>query len=440
MNKKITVAILGLGNRGNDIYAHYQLVAPEEMQVVAVADLSEGRRKAAQELYGVKAEYCYSTAEELLAQPKLADVCVVATQDKQHVEMAVKAIEKGYHVICEKPISPELGECLKLRDAAHAYNKKVAVGHVLRYTPFYTKMKEIIASGKIGEVVNIQAEERIGYWHQAHAYVRGNWRSSKTTSPIILAKCCHDLDIFCWLLDKKCERVSSFGGLFQFKKEKMPKGAAKRCMDGCAAKENCPYDAEKIYITNKETGIREVLAQGKTGDDAWPVCILSPNDMTEEAIYRQIKEGPYGVCVYQCDNDVVDHQVVTMEFEDHVMVDFTMSAFTSRGGRTIHISGTHGDIVGDMENNAFTLTEFGKEPVIISASEGDMSGHAGGDNRLIHDFLSSLDDDAEELRTGIDASIQSHVIAIAAEYSRKHQGALVELDEFMEKKLYEGEV
>lgn len=427
MSQIITCAIAGLGNRGNDIYGNYQFVSPEEMKVVAVADPQEEKRKAAKERYGLSVGQCFSTAEEMLSQPKLADVIIIATQDRQHVEQAIKAIEKGYHVLCEKPISPDLEECKRLKEAAHKYQKIVAVGHVLRYTPFYSKIKELIDDGAIGEVVSIQAMEQVTYWHQAHSYVRGNWRRSDETSPMILAKSCHDLDIFVWLLGKACKKVSSYGGLSIFTKEKAPEGATLRCMDGCKAKENCPYDAEKIYITNERTGIRSVVREKRTGDEAWPCCVLSPNDLSEEAIRNALKTGPYGRCVYACDNNVVDHQVVNMEFEDGITVDFQMTAFTGEGGRTIHVCGTKGDIKGNLSKNRVILTQFGRTPVSFDVAEGDMSGHAGGDNRLIHDFLETVRKGAseKELRTGIDVSIQSHLIAHAAEESRKCGGKTV---------------
>lgn len=427
MSQIITCAIAGLGNRGNDIYGNYQFVSPEEMKVVAVADPQEEKRKAAKERYGLSVGQCFSTAEEMLSQPKLADVIIIATQDRQHVEQAIKAIEKGYHVLCEKPISPDLEECKRLKEAAHKYQKIVAVGHVLRYTPFYSKIKELIDDGAIGEVVSIQAMEQVTYWHQAHSYVRGNWRRSDETSPMILAKSCHDLDIFVWLLGKACKKVSSYGGLSLFTKEKAPEGATLRCMDGCKAKEDCPYDAEKIYITNERTGIRSVVREKRTGDEAWPCCVLSPNDLSEEAIRNALKTGPYGRCVYACDNNVVDHQVVNMEFEDGITVDFQMTAFTGEGGRTIHVCGTKGDIKGNLSKNRVILTQFGRTPVSFDVAEGDMSGHAGGDNRLIHDFLETVRKGAgeKELRTGIDVSIQSHLIAHAAEESRKCGGKTV---------------
>ena len=429
MKKIVTCAIAGLGNRGNDVYGNYQFVMPDEMKVTAVADPVKEKRDAARERYKLEEENCFETAEELLKRPKLADVLVIATQDRQHVPQALEALKLGYHVLCEKPVSPSLDECRRLKEAAHEYNRIVAVGHVLRYTPFYTKVKELIDSGRIGQVVSVQAMEKVTYWHQAHSFVRGNWRRSEETSPMILAKCCHDCDIFVWLLGKRCRKVSSYGGLYLFRPEMAPKGAAKRCLDGCAAKENCPYDAEKIYVTNKKTGVRSVAEEGRTGDEAWPICVVSPNNLTEEGVYKALKEGPYGRCVYACDNDVVDHQVVNMEFEDGVTVDFQMTAFTGHGGRTIHVCGTKGDIYGDLKDNEVTIEEFGKEPETFATAEGDMSGHAGGDNRLISDFLEAVREGADEdkLRTGIDVSIQSHIIALAAEESRLAGGKPVEI-------------
>ena len=296
--RRITCAIVGLGNRGNDIYGHYEFVNPEEMKVVAIAEPIKEKRECGKETYHLDEEHCFETAEELLNQPQLADVIVIATQDRQHVEQAVKALSLGYHVLCEKPISPSAEECRRLQKAAHEYNRIVAVGHVLRYTPFYSKVKELVDSGRIGEIVSIQAMEHVTYWHQAHSYVRGNWRNADETSPMILAKSCHDCDIFSWLIGKKCERVSSFGSLSHFREEQAPEGAALRCLDGCKVKENCPYDAEKIYITNEKIGVRHIVKAGKTGDDAWPICVLSPTDLSEEAVYKALKTGPYGRCVY----------------------------------------------------------------------------------------------------------------------------------------------
>ncbi len=250
--KRITVAIAGLGSRGKDNYAPVAKLLPEKMEITAIADIVEEKVEEVSREYGVPKERCYSSAEEMLKQEKLADVMFIATQDRQHVGHAIPALEKGYDLLLEKPVSPDLDECRELLKVAGERGRKVVVCHVLRYTPFYTKVKELIDSGVIGDVVTVMGIENVGYWHQAHSFVRGNWRNSEETSPMILQKCCHDMDLLLWLTGKTCESVTSFGGTYLFKEEKAPEGAAKRCLDGCAAKAECPFDAEKIYITNEK--------------------------------------------------------------------------------------------------------------------------------------------------------------------------------------------
>lgn len=443
---QVTAVIAGLGDRGYDVYGHYQFVAPDDFKVVAVADPDVKKLKRAQEVFELDDDALFTDADDLFAVDKLADVAVVATQDRQHVGHASAAMRQGYHIICEKPISPSAAECIELANVARETERIVAIGHVLRYTPFYSKLRELIESGVIGHVERIQAAEHVGYFHQAHSFVRGNWRSSAETSPMILAKCCHDFDIFIWLLGQDCVRVSSMGSLQVFREERAPAGSGTRCLVDCApeVKAACPFDAEKIYITNPGTGVRAIRARGGDTARAWPASVVSPTEVTEEAVRVRLLDGPYGRCVYRCDNDVVDRQVVNLEFPDGVTVNFEMSAFSAEVERTIHISGTHGEIKGNMEKNELILTEYGKEPVRVPTNEGDMSGHGGGDNRLVADFVSAVReaklaeaaDDGQpviseaQLRTGIERSIQSHLIALAAEESRVNGGAPVALSEF----------
>ena len=252
MHKKISLVIIGLGSRGKNAYGTELLNLRDRAEVVAVADPNEERLAIGGNEHNIPPERRYHTAEELLAQPKLADAALICTQDRQHVGHAVAALRKGYDVLLEKPVSPDLSELQKIVRVAREENRSVVVCHVLRYTPFFQLIKETIDSGRLGRVVNIQALENVRYWHQAHSFVRGNWRRSEETSPMILAKCCHDLDYLIWLCGSRCEKVSSFGSLIHFKPENAPEGAAARCLDGCRAKENCPYDAEKIYLYNKD--------------------------------------------------------------------------------------------------------------------------------------------------------------------------------------------
>lgn len=418
--KQITVAIAGCGGRGLDTYASVAKQIPEKMKIVAVADLLPERLQKARDQFDLTASQCYSTVEEMLEQPQLADVLFVCTQDRQHVGHAIPAIRKGYHILLEKPISPDAAECRALLQAARECNRYVVVCHVLRYTPFYRAVKQAIDSGAIGRPVSVQAIENVGYWHTAHSFVRGNWRDTNETSPMILAKCCHDLDILLWLTGQRCKTVSSFGDTALFRADKAPEGAALRCTDGCAIKESCPYDAEKIYLTNPQTGVLH-------GNTAWPCNVLQLFP-TEENIRQALREGPYGRCVYHCDNNTVDHQIVNMQLEDGATISLTMCAFTSKGHRYLKVMGTLGDIEADMGRNIVEVTTFGHEPQIIDVTKlaDDFSGHGGGDNAMVKEFIDFLaDPEHHRMSTTLEASLESHYVALAAEQSRLDGGQAV---------------
>ena len=423
MNSPITFAIAGFGDRGST-YASMQDLFPDQMKVVAVADLDPAKVEKARKRYDLPPDRCFSSAEEMLERSKLAEVLVVATMDRQHVDHAIPALRKGYHILLEKPISPELSRCRELLEVARECHGQVIVCHVLRYTAFYNQLKELIDSGRIGNVVSVCANENVGYWHQAHSFVRGNWRNSKETSPMILQKSCHDMDIFTWLLGKKCRSVSSFGGTWLFRPERALEGAALRCLDGCQVKEACPFDAEKIYITSPKTG----RARG----DSWITSVLSVEN-TVESTYRALREGPYGRCVYQCDNDVVDHQQTNLLLEDGSTVSFTMCASTENCYRTFKAMGTQGEIEADTRSNLIHIRVFGQPEEVIDVGRlaGDLKGHGGGDSGIIRDFLELLRGGVLNGRTTtLENSMESHFIALAAEESRLHGGRVVEMEAF----------
>lgn len=423
MNSPITFAIAGFGDRGST-YASMQDLFPDQMKVVAVADLDPAKVEKARKRYDLPPDRCFSSAEEMLERSKLAEVLVVATMDRQHVDHAIPALRKGYHILLEKPISPELSRCRELLEVARECHGQVIVCHVLCYTAFYNQLKELIDSGRIGNVVSVCANENVGYWHQAHSFVRGNWRNSKETSPMILQKSCHDMDIFTWLLGKKCRSVSSFGGTWLFRPERALEGAALRCLDGCQVKEACPFDAEKIYITSPKTG----RARG----DSWITSVLSVEN-TVESTYRALREGPYGRCVYQCDNDVVDHQQTNLLLEDGSTVSFTMCAFTENCYRTFKAMGTQGEIEADTRSNLIHIRVFGQPEEVIDVGRlaGDLKGHGGGDSGIIRDFLELLRGGVLNGRTTtLENSMESHFIALAAEESRLHGGRVVEMEAF----------
>lgn len=425
MKEPVTFAICGFGDRGST-YASMQKLFPDKMKVVAVADLNPAKVRKARELYDIPEENCFSSGEEMLEREKLADVMVVSTMDRQHVGHAIPALKKGYHIMMEKPISPELDKCREILEVAKGCPGKIIVCHVLRYTVFYNTLKDLISSGRIGDVVSICANENVGYWHQAHSFVRGNWRNSQETSPMILQKSCHDMDILTWLLGKKCKSVSSFGSTRLFKKECAPEGATPYCLGGCKAKGNCVFDAEKIYITSPKTG-------RATHNDNWITSVLSVEN-TVESTYEALKNGPYGRCVYHCDNDVVDHQQTLLLMEDGSTISFTMCAFTEDCYRYFKAMGTKGEIEADMKSNVIHVREFGKpeEVIDVGALASDLKGHGGGDSGIVADFLDMLlnDREATERTTTLEHSMESHFIALAAEESRKNGGKVIDLETF----------
>ncbi|MBQ8201959.1 MAG: Gfo/Idh/MocA family oxidoreductase [Clostridia bacterium] len=422
--KKITVAIAGMGSRGMNTYARCLERYAGRAELVAVADIRPDRVKVAAERYGLKPERCFDSVESLLRQPKLADVLFICTPDDVHYQPAIDALKLGYHLLLEKPAARTVAECRHIAQLAQEKGLHVIVCHVLRYTVFYQTIRDLIGQGRVGDIMTVEAIERVAYWHQAHSFVRGNWHVAADTTPMILAKCCHDIDMLLWLTGKRCERVSSFGHLTHFTGAHMPQGAPERCGEDCPAAADCPYNAKRYY-----------LDMFRKHGDAWPVNVVAP-EPTEEKILAALAAGDYGRCVYRMDNDVVDHQVMTMQLEDDVTVSLTMTAFTATGGRCIRLMGTGGEIYADMERNMIRVHSFGGEAEEIDVRKltKDFSGHGGGDARMVSDFLDVLaGKPASAALTTIDRSVESHYAALAAEKSRLQGGQVVVLDEFVQK-------
>ena len=401
--KPITAVVLGAGSRGST-YAGFAGEYPDLLQIVAVAEPRADRRDLLADALGIPESNRFASWQELLAQPRMADCAFVCTMDDDHTAPAVRAMELGYHLLLEKPMSNNEEECRLIADTAEKTGRTLAVCHVLRYTPFYMTLKNLIEQGQIGQVTAINQIENVGYWHQAHSFVRGNWRNSHETSPMILQKSCHDMDILLWLMGRNCQRVQSFGSLGHFTPENAPAGAPERCLDGCAHADTCPYYAPRLYLDMNRTG--------------WPVDVIS-TDLSEAGRRRALEEGPYGRCVYRCDNDVVDRQVVNLEFEGGAVATFTMTAFSADFSRQLKIFGTAGQITADMGTKQIVLHRFGEDKQVIPLDEGaERSGHGGGDYGIIRDFLQVLHSGGES-RTSANVSLQSHLICFAAERSRK---------------------
>ncbi len=412
--KQITAVLLGAGNRGHWAYGPWALAHPEQFKFIAVAEPDPVRRERFCKAHDIPVERSFADWKEVFSLGRIADAVLICTQDNMHFEPTVKAIELGYHVLLEKPISPSATECVAIGDlAAQHPDQVVSICHVLRYTPFFSKIKELISAGVIGDVVNMVHNENVCFWHQAHSFVRGNWRSSTESSPMILAKSCHDMDILLWLMGKDCEKVSSFGSLSYFTAANAPKGAPLRCTDGCPAADNCPYDAVRVYTSPT---VPDFMLTALTADP-------SP-----EGRRRALEEGPYGRCVFRCDNDVVDHQVVNLQFEGGATATFSMTAFTHKGGRSLRIMGTKGEIRASSDTMDIEVRDFLTDTVTGIHLPSSSAGHDGGDEGIMADFV-RLVADGHEGRTSAGQSVQSHLMALAAERSRL-EGKVITLSEF----------
>ena len=402
--KQVTAVLAGAGQRGMRAYASYALDYPNELKFVAVAEPDEGRREEFRRKHHIPEEHCYKSWEELLAQPKMADCILICTMDNMHYEPVVEAAKKGYHILCEKPMSSSKEELENMAKIARESGKVFSICHVLRYSPFFVELKRLLDEKTIGDLVSVQHIESVGYWHMAHSFVRGNWRNSDESSCMILQKCCHDMDILLWLIGSHCKKVSSFGGLTHFKEENAPEGAPLYCLDGCKHRDNCPFFAPWFYLEHPN-GF--AFSEGIT------------LDTSREGILNALKTGPFGRCVYHCDNNVVDHQVVNLEFENGVTVNMTMCGFTDQCERVINLMGTRGQIRGNMEENYIEVMDFVNKHHYRVDLNIPVSGHSGSDSSMMKEFTALVAADGKgESRSNAAEAVESHLIALAAEESR----------------------
>ena len=399
----VALLVVGAGQRGRAYARH--AVRSGAGRVVAVAEPDPGRRDRFAREFGLPADRVFDSWAELHGRERLADAAIVATQDRDHEEPAVLLAGQGYHLMLEKPMAPMAGPAARIAEAVQRAGILFAVCHVLRYTPYTDVVKGVLDSGRIGRVVSIQHLEPVGWWHHAHSFVRGPWRDTASSSPMLLAKSCHDIDWLLYLAGQPARRVSSFGGLSHFRPAEKPAGAADVCLD-CPVEPDCPYSAKRLYF-----------ARLADDPDGWPLSVVTPV-ATEEALVAALRSGPYGRCVYNGDNDVVDHQVVTMELADGATVSFTMTAFTPYEQRKTRIFGTHGYLEGDGARLRVVDFRTGAEQ-LVEVAESTSADHSGGDQALVDAFLAAVaTGDAGLIRSDAATSLAGHRVVWAAEQAR----------------------
>ena len=404
----VTMVIIGAGGRGT-AYASWAAQHPDLAKVVGVAEPREFWRNRLVSDHAIPAKNVFEDWKPLARRKRFADAALVCTLDPLHLAPTIALARKGYHILLEKPMAPDERGCRRIATAVQKAGVMMAVGHVMRYTDYTQKLKSLIDSGLIGQVVDIQHLEPVGYWHQAHSFVRGNWRNEAQSSFMLMSKSCHDIDWLHYLMGRRCQQVSSFGTLHHFRRECQPAGAADRCVD-CRVEPDCPYSARKIYLGR--------VAKGETG---WPVDVLTP-DLTMEGVTKAISEGPYGRCVYACDNDVVDNQVVSMLFEGGRTATFTMTAFNRARDRETRIFGTRGELYGDGRYiHHFDFLTDKTQTVDTQAADGSADyGHGGGDYRLTQAFIAAVaGGDRSKILSGPVETLESHLTVFYAEKARR---------------------
>lgn len=411
LDKPITAITLGAGSRGN-VYGNYAISNPDQIDIVGVAEPIPLRNERYSKKHKIATENRFVTWEHVFQKPKFADAIIITTPDHLHYGPCMKALAMGYDVLLEKPMAQTEKECRDILALTKKTGAIVGLCHVLRYAPYFIKLKELIHNGSIGELISIQHFEPIQHIHMAHSFVRGNWHNSKESTPIILAKSCHDLDIMRWLVGKPSVRVAAFGNLKWFNKQNAPAGSTTRCHDGCAIESTCPYSAVKIYLRERSYTYVFDLPEQK--------------ELVPDAIMNYLKTTNYGRCVYRMDNDQCDHYVMSLLFEGGITASFNMEAFTGYHGRRTRVMGSMGDLTGDMEQFVHTDFRTGKTTNWDSKSfdEGAYKnhGHGGGDYRLMQDWVQAVAQKNPNLLTStIDASIESHLMGFAAEKSRKNK-------------------
>ena len=416
----VEAALLGAGNRGRFTYGGWALRHPEALRITALAETDPGRREAFQREHALPDDRVFGDWRELLGEPQLAPALIIATGDTLHAEPALRAFEAGYDVLLEKPIAPTPEECVAVVAAAERAGRLLQIGHVLRYTAFYEKIHALAASGALGDLLTIDMKEHVAYWHMTHSFVRGKFRNREIAAPLVLAKTCHDLDLMVWLAGAEPRRVASLGSLQHFRRDAAPDGAPPRCTDGCPVQEECPHDAERFYL-----GPDDSLAR------SWPWSDVSA-DPSAVARRRALETGRYGRCVYHCDNDVVDHQVLAVEFDGGATATFTVHGLASEEKRTIRLTGTRGELRGVLHDGEIEITRHGKlgvERHAVGADAG-LIGHFGGDDGLVAHFAEVAGGgSAARLRTSGRVSLASHLLGFAAERARE-TGTVVDLAAF----------
>ncbi len=407
----VSIAVIGLGQRGANYMRFLRFLYSKDAKITAICDVNPIKVKELGDKYGIPNDMRF-TDETLFFAEKRADAVWVCTGDTMHYRQCIAALNLGYHIMVEKPVSFDIDECLEIERVAKDKGLYVVVCHVLRYSNYYRKIKQLLQNGDLGEIMTINHQENIAYYHYAHSYVRGNWRTKETSAPILLAKCCHDIDLISWFMDGEAEEVQSYGALSYFKPENAPVGAPDRCIEGCPDKD-CPYNAVNLYLKDPLYRAKFVKFM--------PRVLTGKNRNTKDDIKKALTEGEYGRCVFKSPNNVDDHQSLIMRFSGNRIAVHTLSAFTDRFYRKTHITCTKGEIIGEDSSGKVTVHRFNKGSKVYRTKFLPLPGHIEGDYKLVKAFIDLISGKLTDISnlTLISATIPSHRTIARAEATKK---------------------
>ncbi len=407
----VEVLMIGAGQRAH-AYASYADLDPRAMDVVAVADPDGEARERLATRYAIPADARFTSVEvaieALEAGAFRANAAINTTPDREHVATTLVLLAAGLDVLLEKPVGTSRDELETLVGAVARYPDAVTrVCHVLRYTSFYAQLRSIVQSGLVGSLVAATHTERISYWHFAHSYVRGNWRRADTSSPLMLAKCCHDLDILAWTLGVTFTEAIGAGARRFFNGESAPPGSTARCGPDCAVADTCIYNAETIYGIEGDVFPADVLERGGTRASRLAALV----------------DSPYGRCVYHCDNDVPESETALFRTDTDLVIPLHISGHADRDCRITRIDGTEGSIearffASGTRSSIDISFPDGREETWRVDAEAASSGHGGGDMGLVAEFIDAVRERDTEGGATIRSALPSHYAALAAEESR----------------------
>jgi len=379
------IGVLGYGSRISGVLNNVVRGSKGEARIEAFYDQSDKALDRAKKA-NPDIRVCKST-DELVRMDEL-DWIFIGSFNAMHIEHAVPAINAGKHVFCEKPLATTKQDCLDILEAHRSHAaQSFGVGFVLRYSKFYRTIKEWIDQGKLGDLISMEFNETL---HPQHgASMHGNWRRKvEWSGPMILEKCCHDMDLMHWLTGSKPARVASFGGLNFFKPE--------------YADHDKLYDKGEDGFGFYERGLASGYAVGLENN-------IDP---------------------FSADKDTIDNQVAIMQLENGANVSFHYCMHAAQTERRFYMLGTRGSIRANVLTGTVEYSPVGWERRVESVQPISGDGHGGAEQPMTKDILACMFDGVP-MPTTVEDGVTASFISLGIDESRV-SGGVIDMNSYWE--------